>query len=149
MASQVTHEKEHEKVCVSLNTYLCLSQHIPVSLQTHTFVSRDTYLCLSRHIQPIPLGVTFSKAQSSQLERLFCHVSVKRDVRALSFELWNSIRKCHPKRDWLYLVSRDMCLVVPLWMGESCHASCDIWRSHVYSKILWWNFCISQVRLAE
>jgi len=26
------------------------------------------------------------KAQSSQLERLFCHVSAKRDVRALSFE---------------------------------------------------------------
>ena len=39
------------------------------------------------HAQPIPLGVTFSKAQSSKLERLFCHVSVKRDVRALSFEL--------------------------------------------------------------
>ena len=38
-------------------------------------------------LQPIPLGVSFSKAQSSKLERLFCHVSVKRDVRALSFEL--------------------------------------------------------------
>jgi len=32
--------------------------------------------------------VTFSKAQSSKLERLFCHVSVKRDVRALSFEIF-------------------------------------------------------------
>jgi len=38
-------------------------------------------------VQPIPLGVTFSKAQSSKLERLFCHVSVQKDVRALSFEL--------------------------------------------------------------
>jgi len=38
------------------------------------------------YLQPIPLGVTFSKAQSSKLERLFGHVSVKRDVRALSFE---------------------------------------------------------------
>ena len=38
-------------------------------------------------VQPIPLGVSFSKAQSSKLERLFCHVSVKRDVLALSFEL--------------------------------------------------------------
>jgi hypothetical protein len=28
----------------------------------------------------------FSKAQSSKLEGLFCHVSVKRDFRALSFE---------------------------------------------------------------
>ena len=27
------------------------------------------------------------KAQSSKLKRLFCHVSVQRDVRALSFEL--------------------------------------------------------------
>jgi len=35
-------------------------------------------------VQPIPLGVTFSKAQSSKLERLFCHVSVKTEVRALS-----------------------------------------------------------------
>jgi len=55
------------------------------------------------YIQPIPLGVTFSKAQISKLERLFYHVSVKRDVRALSFELWNSIRKCQPKWDRLYI----------------------------------------------
>ena len=54
------------------------------------------------HVQPIPLGVTFSKAQNSKLERLFCRNSVKRDVRALSFELWNSVRKCHPRWDWLY-----------------------------------------------
>ena len=27
---------------------------------------------------------------------------MKKDVRALSFELWNSIRKCHLKWDWLY-----------------------------------------------
>ena len=33
---------------------------------------------------------TFSKAQSSKLKRLF-------------FRLWNSIRKCHPKWDWLYI----------------------------------------------
>jgi len=60
--------------------------------------------CMHQHmyVQPIPLGVTFSKAQNSKLERLFCHVSVKRDVRALSFELWNSIRKCHPTWDWVY-----------------------------------------------
>jgi len=59
-------------------------------------------------LQPIPLGSTFSEAQSSKLQRLFFHVSVKRDVRALSFELWNSIWKCHwhPKWDWLYHQSR-------------------------------------------
>ena len=53
-------------------------------------------------VQPIPLGVTLSKAPSSKLEGLFRHVSVKRDFRALSFELWNMIRKCQPKWDWLY-----------------------------------------------
>ena len=42
------------------------------------------------------------KANSSKLERLFSLKSGKRDVRALSFELWNSIRKCHPKWNRLY-----------------------------------------------
>ena len=44
--------------------------------------------------KPIPPNPTWVdifessfKAQSSKLERLFCHVSVKRDVLALSFEL--------------------------------------------------------------
>jgi len=47
--------------------------------------------------------------QSSELERLFCHVSVKRDVRALSLELWKSFRKCHLKLDWLYNAYYDTC----------------------------------------
>jgi len=42
------------------------------------------------------------KAQSSELERLFCHVSVKRDVRAFGFDVWKSFRNCHAKWDWLY-----------------------------------------------
>ena len=62
------------------------------------------YNTCTRIVQPIPLGVTFSKAQSPKLESLFCHVSVKRDVRALSVELWNNIWKSHPKWDWLYLM---------------------------------------------
>jgi len=33
-----------------------------------------------RVLHPIPVAVTFSKAQSSKIKRLFCHVSVKRDV---------------------------------------------------------------------
>ena len=42
-------------------------------------------------VQQIPLGVTYWKAQSSKLESsklesLFCHVSMNRDVWALSFE---------------------------------------------------------------
>jgi len=45
-------------------------------------------------------GDTFEfnfKAQSSKLECLFCHVSLKRDVRALSFDLWKSFSKMSPK----------------------------------------------------
>ena len=37
------------------------------------------------------------KVQSSKLERLFCYISVKRAIRALSFELGKSFRKCHPR----------------------------------------------------
>ena len=42
------------------------------------------------------------KAQSSKLEGLFSLKRGKRDVRALSFELWKSFRKYHPTWDWLY-----------------------------------------------
>jgi len=41
---------------------------------------------VTHKVQSIPLGVTFSKAQSSKLEHLFYHVSVKRDVRPVIFE---------------------------------------------------------------
>jgi len=54
-------------------------------------------VCCFVLLQPIPLGVTFSKAQSSKLERLFCHVSVKRDVEALSFELLKQHSKMSPQ----------------------------------------------------
>jgi len=54
-------------------------------------------------VQPISLGVSFLKAQSSKFEHLFCHISAKRELQALSFELRNSIRKCHPKWDRLYI----------------------------------------------
>jgi len=53
-------------------------------------------------VQPIPLGVKFSKAQSFKLERLFLLKHGKRDVRALSYELLNSIPKRRPKWDRLY-----------------------------------------------
>jgi len=54
--------------------------------------ARTLTCALSLPIQPIPPAVTFSNAVSNaqssklRLERLFCHVSVKRDVRALSCE---------------------------------------------------------------
>jgi len=53
---------------------------------THSFLVRDL-LTNFWVLQPIPPAVTFSEAQSSKLERLFFHVSVKKDFRALSFEL--------------------------------------------------------------
>ena len=39
------------------------------------------------HIQPIPIEMTFFKAQSSKLVGLFSLVRSKRDLRALSFGL--------------------------------------------------------------
>jgi len=109
--------------CQTVQTVSCHVRECLLSCQTVSFVTRhgiqqDTVMSPSfvalvdaryttRHchvtIQPIPLGVSFSKAQSSKLERFFCHISVKRDVRALSFELSNSIRKCDAKWNWLYL----------------------------------------------
>jgi len=100
------------------NSALFLISLFPLSIHTHTPIHIvNIIVCLisrywqnrfrpefhsNRLLEPIPLEVTFSKPQSSKLERLFCHVSVKRDVWALSFELWNSVWKCHPKWDWLY-----------------------------------------------
>ena len=48
------------------------------------------------NVQSIPLGVSFSKGQSSKLEHLFCHVSVKREVRALILELETAFENVTP-----------------------------------------------------
>jgi len=62
----------------------------------HTCKLKNFYLlrvCLTlfiKLIQPIPFKLSFLKVLSTKLEHLFCHVSTKRDVRALSFKLWNS-----------------------------------------------------------
>jgi len=78
----------------------------------HSFVAECCTHFLE--LQPIPRGVTFSKAlsklkaQSSPIERLFLLKRGKRDARALSFELRNSIRKCHPKWDRLYSYWQEM-----------------------------------------
>jgi len=70
----------------------------------------DIYVCICMYKCVCTANPTWGdifeccfKAQSSKLERLFCHISVKRDVGALSFELWKSFRKCHAKWDWLYI----------------------------------------------
>ena len=60
-------------------------------------------------------------AHSSKLERLFCHVSVKRNVQALSFEFRNSFRKCHPTWDWLYTRASIIgCTHVHLEITQTC-----------------------------
>jgi len=110
-----------EKVCARNHSYTVNREHITFAdiIQHSTLTSRVHVTQTLQYtvnlttdkiqsmilikVQPIPLGVSFSKAQSSKLEHLFRHVSVKRDVRALSFELWNSIRKYHPKWDRLYI----------------------------------------------
>jgi len=92
--------------------------------QTNIWSKKPITLKNKVTVQPIPLGVSFSKAHSSKLESLFYHVLVKRDVRALSFELWNSIRKCHSKWDWLYL---DKPVRKPKKI-ETCDKSGVFWR---------------------
>jgi len=97
------------------NSWLSFSRGSGPSLKiksARTNEQRQYLLCvLFQIVQPIPLEVTFSKAQSSKLERLFYHVSVRRHVRTLSVELWNSFRKCHPKWDRLYLSK-----LFPIWI---------------------------------
>jgi len=94
-----------QKACARNHSYTVNREHITFAdiIQHSTLTSRfhDTQtleytvnLTIDKiqsmkliKVQPIPLGVSFSKDQSSKLEHLFCHVSVKREVWALSFEL--------------------------------------------------------------
>jgi len=122
---------------------------------SHLVYSSFSSTCV--HIQPIPIGVTFSKARSSKLERLFCHVSVKRDFQALSFELWalKQHLKMSPQvglavQDGVYKMARwgmskDIFMYetkpytrhLHVWRQETYMygvGSCkrDIWTLHVY-----------------
>ena len=54
--------------------------------------------------------VSSFKAESWKLKRFFSLKRGKSDVRALNFEFWNSIRKCFPKWDWLYIDTYIVCL---------------------------------------
>jgi len=71
------------------------------------------------------------KAQSSKLQRLFSLKHDKRDFQALSFELWNSLRRCHHKWDRLYklimlppqpnVIYPDSDMLFPCWNSRSFH----------------------------
>jgi len=54
------------------------------------YIYMNRALCFSTpaQVQPIPIEMTFFKAQSSKLVGLFSLVCRKRDPRALRFELW-------------------------------------------------------------
>ena len=126
--SHVTHMHESCRTCEWVLSHVWMSHvtRVNESCNTCEWVMSHIWRSHTREwiithtslwqIQPIPLGVTFSKAQSSELERLFCHVSVKRNVRDLSCELWNSIRKCHPKWDWLYIRIYNSKWLIHLYM---------------------------------
>jgi len=66
------------------------------------------------NVQSIPLGVSFSKTQSSKLEHLFCHVSVKREVRALIFELETAFENVTPSGTFLDPLSIIKVQPIPL-----------------------------------
>ena len=114
-----------------------------LSWYMHTMIEKDTYMYIHVYIyvQPIPPRVTFSKAQRSKLEYLFCHVLVKRDVRAFSFELWNSIRKCHPKWDWLH-IDETWCVAVNDMM--CCSQWHDVLQSMTWCVAVNDMMCCSQ-----
>jgi len=106
----VPHSFEHMNASCHHVTSSLVSWH----LRLHTFICACQLLCHFTRIHMcmwITADPTWGdifeccfKAQSSKLERLFGHVSVKRDVWALSFELWKSFQKSHPTWDWLYFV---------------------------------------------
>ena len=62
---------------IYLPTYLRIYVSYPHNTRTHVHTYTRTHAHTHTR-QSIPLGVSFSKAQSSKLEHLFCHVSVKR-----------------------------------------------------------------------
>jgi len=107
--------------------------HICVIRLIYTFHDSFTYVhicnlthlhvCDPTHLQLIPCGVKFSqspfKAQSSKLERLFSRKRFKRGVRAVSFELWNSLRKCQTTWDRLYMW-HDSFAYLQFWLVHMC-----------------------------
>jgi len=72
---------------IRVDTHITHSKYIHTSHIPSTYTANGGDHLYEVHSILYTLGVIFSKAQSSKLERLFCHVSVKRDLRALSFEL--------------------------------------------------------------
>ena len=71
----------HVCVCVCIYTYI----HLRVGVHMHS-CRRILFVCTDNPAWGDIFDCCF-KAQSSKLERLFCEVSLKIAIRALSFEL--------------------------------------------------------------
>jgi len=84
-------------------TYMYICIYIYVNTYLHIYIYMCVCICTSHirapstiwtytpehsntQVQPIPLGLTFSKAQSSKLKLLFSLKRGKRDFQSLSFE---------------------------------------------------------------
>jgi len=79
-------------------------------------------------------GVIFESSKPKSQTSLLLRFSEK---RRSSFELWNSIRKCHPKWDWLYTRLHTcmykyvyICIMVYVYTYLSAGVSCKEW---------WWR----------
>ena len=120
-------------MCVYISTYI--HTHIPnqdiihtylipywyirafyLYLHTYIQISTSIQICMyvqrGMGVQPIPLGVTFSKALS-KLKAQSSNVSFHWKMAKETFEFWAlSFRKCHPKWDWLYLYLDKVCVYV-------------------------------------
>jgi len=131
---------------------LHLDIDVPQNLLHHctTDLVRGDFCCKQEsHLAPSlwysqsHLGWHFRKlkAQSSKLESLVCHISGKRDVRDMSFELWNSNRKCHPKsmkepRKMSLQVEFAVCIVfIELRIGGTSISSCNKQESATSKKV--------------
>jgi len=85
------------------DSFICVSHMNDTTRRHHSLAQtqrvRDVFISDMWNTSNSTWGDIF---EGSKLKArfLFCQVSVKRDFRALSFELWNSIRNCHPKWDW-------------------------------------------------
>ena len=83
------------------------------------FFHSDRRMTRASGVQPISLEVLFSKAQSSKLERLFCHVSVKRDFELWAFSLETSFENATPSGisctiNFFYRHTSGTAMVIPL-----------------------------------
>jgi len=78
------------------------------------------------------------KAQSSQGPFATFQWKETIELWALSFELWNNIRKCHPKWDRLYMHDRrNLMSTIPHWQTSlGCHLAMEttLWTQVVHMQ---------------